>query len=71
MRNRAVRGWGLLLGLMGLSVLAQAEPGPLPLTVPQRQFLAAHPVIVAGQYDSGWPPFEALEQGQPVGLGPE
>ncbi len=71
MRNRAVRGWVLLLGLMGLSVLAQAEPGPLPLTVPQRQFLAAHPVIVAGQYDSGWPPFEALEQGQPVGLGPE
>ena len=37
MRNRAVRGWVLLLGLLGLSVLAQAEPGALPLTVLQRQ----------------------------------
>ena len=71
MGNRAMRGWVLVLGLLGLSTLAQAEPGPLPLTPLQRQFLAAHPVIVAGQYDSGWPPFEALQQGQPVGLGPD
>lgn len=71
MRNRAVRGWILLLGLLGLSVLAQAEPGPLLLTPEQRQFMAAHPFIVVGQYDSGWAPFETLQQDQPVGLGPD
>ncbi|WP_312252652.1 transporter substrate-binding domain-containing protein [Stenotrophomonas sp.] len=71
MRNGAVRGWVLLLGLLGLSLLAQAEPGPLPLTPLQRQFLAAHPVVVVGQYDSGWPPYEFLQDDRPAGLGPD
>ena len=71
MRNRAVRGWAFLLGLLGLCALAQAAPGALLLSPQDRAYLAAHPVIVVGQYDSGWPPFESLKDGQQVGLGPD
>lgn len=71
MRNWAVRGVALLLAVLGLPLLAQPVPGPLPLSQQQREYLAAHPVIVVGQYDSGWPPFESIVNGQQVGLGPE
>ncbi|HIE1098031.1 ATP-binding protein [Stenotrophomonas maltophilia] len=72
MRSWAVRGLVLLLAVMMLPVaLAQAVPGPLPLSPMQREYLAAHPSIVVGQYDSGWPPFESLRDGQLVGLGPD
>ena len=37
----------------------------------QREYLVAHPTIVVGQYDSGWPPFESLRDGEQVGLGPD
>ena len=71
MRNGTVRGWVLLLGLLGLSLAAQAGSGPMPITPLQRQFLAAHPVVVVGQYDSGWPPYEFQQNGELVGLGPD
>ena len=50
---------------------AQPVPGLLPLSPLQREYLVAHPTIVVGQYDSGWPPFESLRDGQQVGLGPD
>ncbi|KOF00971.1 MULTISPECIES: ATP-binding protein [Stenotrophomonas] len=72
MRSWAVRGLVLLLAVLALpAALAQAVPGPLPLTPLQREYVAAHPSIVVGQYDSGWPPFESLRDGQQVGLGPD
>ncbi|HEL3180502.1 TPA: transporter substrate-binding domain-containing protein, partial [Stenotrophomonas maltophilia] len=72
MRSWAVRGLVLLLAVLVLpAALAQGVPGPLPLSSLQREYLAAHPSIVVGQYDSGWPPFESLHDGQQVGLGPD
>ena len=72
MRSWAVRGLVLLLAVLVLpAALAQAVPGLLPLSPLQREYLAAHPSIVVGQYDSGWPPFESLRDGQQVGLGPD
>lgn len=72
MRRWAVRGLLLLLAVLALPV-AQAQPAPglLPLSPLQREYLVAHPTIVVGQYDSGWPPFESLRDGEQVGLGPD
>ncbi|WP_414604833.1 ATP-binding protein [Stenotrophomonas sp. AR029] len=72
MRRWAVRGLLLLLAMLALPV-AQAQPAPglLPLSPLQREYLVAHPTIVVGQYDSGWPPFESLRDGKQVGLGPD
>lgn len=72
MRRWAVRGLLLLLAVLALP-LAQAQPAPglLPLSPLQREYLVAHPTIVVGQYDSGWPPFESLRDGEQVGLGPD
>ncbi|MCF3526118.1 MULTISPECIES: ATP-binding protein [Stenotrophomonas maltophilia group] len=72
MRRWAVRGLLLLLAVLALPV-AQAQPAPglLPLSPLQREYLVAHPTIVVGQYDSGWPPFESLRDGKQVGLGPD
>lgn len=68
----AVRGLLLLLAMLVVpGALAQGASGLLPLSPVQRQYLAAHPTLVVGQYDSGWPPFESLREGQQVGLGPE
>jgi two-component system sensor histidine kinase EvgS len=71
MRSWAVRGLVLLLAVLVLpaaqaQVLGCCRSAPL-----QREYLAAHPSIVVGQYDSGWPPFESLRDGQQVGLGPD
>lgn len=65
MRRWAVRGLLLLLAVLALPV-AQAQPAPglLPLSPLQREYLVAHPTIVVGQYDSGWPPFESLRDGE-------
>ena len=72
MRSWAVRGLLLLLAMLCLrAALAQPAPGVLPLSPLQREFLAAHRTLVVGQYDSGWPPFESIRNGQQVGLGPE
>lgn len=72
MRSWAVRGRVLLLAMLGPAVAwAQLAPGPLPLSPLQREYLTAHPRIVVGQYDSGWPPFESIHEGQQVGLGPD
>ncbi len=71
MRSWAVRGLVLLLVVLALpAALAQAVPGPLPLS-PAARVPGRHPSIVVGQYDSGWPPFESLRDGQQVGLGPD
>ncbi|MEN5356587.1 ATP-binding protein [Stenotrophomonas sepilia] len=72
MRRWAVRGLLLLLAVLAMPV-AQAQPAPglLPLSPLQREYLVAHPTIVVGQYDSGWPPFESLRDGEQVGLGPD
>ncbi|TIK64715.1 transporter substrate-binding domain-containing protein [Stenotrophomonas maltophilia] len=72
MRRWAVRGLLLLLAVLALPV-AQVQPAPglLPLSPLQREYLVAHPTIVVGQYDSGWPPFESLRDGEQVGLGPD
>jgi len=44
MRSWAVRGLVLLLVVLALpAALAQAVPGPLPLSPLQREYLAAHP----------------------------
>ena len=66
-------GAASLLAGMRLPALAQpaSTPGPLPLSPLQREYLAAHPSIVVGQYDSGWPPFESLRDGRQIGLGPD
>ncbi|WP_223497459.1 ATP-binding protein [Stenotrophomonas indicatrix] len=73
MRSWAARGLILLTTLLALPALAQpaSTPGPLPLSPLQREYLAAHPVVVVGQYDSGWPPFESIQDGKQVGLGPD
>ncbi|MEG0184997.1 MAG: transporter substrate-binding domain-containing protein [Stenotrophomonas sp.] len=71
MRSWAARGLILLTALLALPVLAQSMPGPLPLSPLQREYLAEHPVVVVGQYDSGWPPFESIREGTQVGLGPD
>ncbi|KAF1013423.1 MAG: Virulence sensor protein BvgS [Stenotrophomonas maltophilia] len=61
----------LLLAVQVLPAVAQPVPGPLPLTTEQRDDLLAHPTIVVGYYDSGWPPFEALHGERVEGMGPE
>lgn len=71
MGSWAVRGVILLMTLLGWAAAAQPAPGPLPLSPLQRDYLAAHPVVVVGQYDSGWPPFESIHDGMQVGLGPD
>ncbi|MGF6418939.1 two-component system sensor histidine kinase EvgS [Stenotrophomonas sp. AN71] len=72
MRRWAVRGLLLLLAVLAVPVApAQPADGLLPLSTVQREYLVAHPTIVVGQYDSGWPPFESLRDGQQVGMGPD
>ncbi|WP_434030578.1 ATP-binding protein [[Pseudomonas] boreopolis] len=64
----------LVLGLVLLSwPAAQARAGEgLPLLSPEQQaWVAAHPTIVLGVYDSGWPPYERVRGGRPEGLGPD
>ena len=70
MRRWAVRGLLLLLAVLACRGPGTAGPW-LPLSPLQREYLVAHPTIVVGQYDSGWPPFESLRDGQQVGLGPD
>ena len=68
MRTRLAR-WLLLAGLLIAPVLPSAAAEVAGLSAGQQAWLAQHPVIVLGMYDSGWPPFEAMHDGQPVGLG--
>ncbi|WMJ71243.1 transporter substrate-binding domain-containing protein [Stenotrophomonas sp. 24(2023)] len=63
--------WLLLLAFLVLPAAAQPAAGPLPLTSAQREYLLAHPTIVVGYYDSGWPPFEAVRGERVEGMGPE
>lgn len=72
MRTRIAR-WVLMLAVvLGVPAPLSAAGNPaLAPTVPPRQseWLERHPTIILGLYDSGWPPFEAIEEGKPVGLG--
>ncbi|WP_368565227.1 transporter substrate-binding domain-containing protein [Pseudoxanthomonas sp. UTMC 1351] len=51
-----------------LPVHAQGNGRDLPLSSEQLEWLERHPTIVVGLYDTGWPPFESHENGQPAGL---
>ena len=68
MRTRVIR-WLVLFVLAmatGMQVSAAASP---PLPPHQSEWLGRHPTIILGMYDSGWPPFESMQNGKPVGLG--
>lgn len=63
------RRWavGVMLSLMPLL----AWPAAPTMSAPVRDYIRAHPVLVVGVYDSGWPPFEFVEGGQVRGLAPD
>lgn len=68
MRTHVIR-WLVLFVLAmatGMQVSAAASP---PLPPHQSEWLGRHPTIILGMYDSGWPPFESMQSGKPVGLG--
>lgn len=68
MRTHVIR-WLVLFVLAmatGMQVSAAASP---PLPPHQSEWLGRHPTIILGMYDSGWPPFESMQNGKPVGLG--
>ncbi|WP_368563439.1 transporter substrate-binding domain-containing protein [Pseudoxanthomonas sp. UTMC 1351] len=58
----------LALPLMAAPVQASENGRGLPLSEQEMAWLQQHPTIVVGLYDSGWPPFELLKNGQPEGL---
>ena len=69
MRPHATCRWLLaIMLLLALPVHAQDSGRDLPLSSEQMAWLQRHPVIVVGLHDPGWPPFESLKSGQPVGL---
>ncbi|MEN4952146.1 transporter substrate-binding domain-containing protein [Stenotrophomonas sp. TWI819] len=68
MRIHVVR-WLVLFALAtAWSISVSAAVGPT-LSPRQSEWLGRHPTIILGMYDSGWPPFESLRDGKPVGLG--
>jgi len=68
MRIRVVR-WLVLLVLAMAAGVSVSAANPLALSPRQSEWLGKHPTIILGMYDSGWPPFESLHEGKPVGLG--
>jgi two-component system, NarL family, sensor histidine kinase EvgS len=75
MRTSVVR-WLVVLLLPILLVTAstsgRAAPGspPAPVLSPrQAEWIERNPTIFLGLYDSGWPPFEFMQNGRPEGLG--
>ena len=70
MRTRALRCLLLVLTLLLPALPAGAAAAEAPVLSPrQAEWLGRHPQIVLGMYDSGWPPFEAMRDGKPAGLG--
>lgn len=68
MRVHVVRWLVLFVLAMAASVSVSAAPPPA-LSPRQSEWLGRHPTIILGMYDSGWPPFESMRDGKPVGLG--
>jgi len=70
MRTSVVR-WLVVLGLViALGATAIAAPAPAPSLSPrQAEWIDRNPTILLGLYDSGWPPFEFMQNGRPDGLG--
>ncbi|WP_367344758.1 transporter substrate-binding domain-containing protein [Stenotrophomonas bentonitica] len=71
MRTSLVR-WLVVLWLgwaLGGAV-AVAAPAPAPSLSPrQADWIERNPTILLGLYNSGWPPFEMMQNGRPDGLG--
>ncbi|REP63788.1 hypothetical protein DSJ19_06495, partial [Mycobacterium tuberculosis] len=67
MRVHVVRWLVLFVLAMAASVSVSAAPPPA-LSPRQSEWLGRHPTIILGMYDSGWPPFESMRDGKPVGL---
>ncbi|WNH48976.1 hypothetical protein PDM28_01170 [Stenotrophomonas aracearum] len=71
MRTSLVR-WLVVLWLgwaLGGAV-AVAAPAPAPSLSPrQADWIERNPTILLGMYNSGWPPFEMMQNGRPDGLG--
>jgi len=68
MRTHVVR-WLVLFVLAMASSVSASMAKPPALSPRQSEWLGGHPTIILGMYDSGWPPFESMRDGQPVGLG--
>lgn len=68
MRVHVVRWLVLFVLAIAASVSVSAAPPPA-LSPRQSEWLGRHPTIILGMYDSGWPPFESMRDGKPVGLG--
>jgi two-component system sensor histidine kinase EvgS len=70
MRTSVVR-WLVAVGLViTLVTSAIASPAPAPSLSPrQSEWIERNPTILLGLYDSGWPPFEFMQNGRPDGLG--
>ncbi|MEN5392951.1 transporter substrate-binding domain-containing protein [Stenotrophomonas sp. TWI377] len=68
MRTHVVRWLVLFVLAMAMGMQASAASSP-PLPAHQSEWLDRHPTIILGMYDSGWPPFESMRDGTPVGLG--
>jgi len=68
MRSRL--GLHAVLSLVVTTILVAFPCGAqeLPLTQTQRTWLSAHPTVVVGIYEDGWPPFEEWNAGEPKGL---
>jgi len=65
---RRQQWWKIVLCAV-MPMLAWA--GPVPPNDAVQAYIRANPTLVVGVYDSGWPPFEFLENGQMRGLGPQ
>lgn len=68
MRIHVVRWLVLCVLAIAWGVSASAA-SPSALSPRQSEWLGRHPTIILGMYDSGWPPFESMRDGKPVGLG--
>jgi two-component system sensor histidine kinase EvgS len=70
MRSRLVNWFLITLAAFGLFACeAGARGESITLSPQEQEWLLEHPTVTVGLYDSGWPPFEALQKGEPVGLG--
>ena len=72
MRTSVVRWLVVLVLLITASTSGMAATGTLPapaLSPRQAEWLERNPTILLGLYDSGWPPYEFVQNGQPKGLG--
>ncbi|WP_312316084.1 transporter substrate-binding domain-containing protein [Stenotrophomonas sp.] len=72
MRTSVVRWLLVLVLLITASTSGNSAPGTLPapaLSARQAGWVERNPTILLGLYDSGWPPYEFVQNGEPKGLG--